>query len=47
VFGVVGDGVEAAGEVGACSLEASVELIYLRTAPWLANLEDCLFNAIG
>ena len=24
-----------------------ISLIYLRTAPWLANLEDCLFNAVG
>jgi transposase len=24
-----------------------IAMIYLRTAPWLANLGDCLFNAIG
>jgi transposase len=24
-----------------------ISLIYLRTAPWLPNLEDCLFNAVG
>ena len=24
-----------------------ISMIYLRTAPWLAFLEDCLFNAIG
>lgn len=24
-----------------------ISMIYLRTAPWLGNLEDCLFNAIG
>jgi len=24
-----------------------ISMIYLRTAPWLADLEECLFNAIG
>jgi transposase len=24
-----------------------ISMIYLRTAPWLAYLEDCMFNAIG
>jgi transposase len=29
------------------STDNLISMIYLRTAPWLANLEDCLFNAIG